>query len=176
VDYLPIFLSLRAQLAVIVGGGHVAARKVELLLRAGADVRVVAPRLLPQLALRVDSGELEHLPAEFEPTQLNGAALAVAATDATEINSAVSKAARERQIPVNVVDQPALSTFIFPAIVDRSPLVVAVSSAGSSPVLSRWVRAQIEALLPARLGALARFMQERREAVRRALGASARRQ
>jgi uroporphyrin-III C-methyltransferase / precorrin-2 dehydrogenase / sirohydrochlorin ferrochelatase len=174
-DYLPVFLSLKARRAVVVGGGHVAARKVDSLLKAGARVTVVAPRLLPQLAQRAAAGDLEHLPAEFAPAQLDGAALAVAATDEAEVNAAVSRAAQQRQIPVNVVDQPALSSFIFPAIIDRSPLVVAVSSAGSSPVLARRVRAQIEALLPARLGALARFMRERRQVVRRALAALARR-
>ncbi len=174
-DYLPVCLNLKARRTVVVGGGHVAARKVDLLLKAGARVTVVAPRLLPLLAQRAAADTLEHLPAEFAPVQLDGAALVVAATDEAAINAAVSRAARQRQIPVNVVDQPALSSFIFPAIIDRSPLVVAVSSAGSSPVLARRVRAQIEALLPARLGALARFMGERRQVVRRALGALARR-
>jgi uroporphyrin-III C-methyltransferase/precorrin-2 dehydrogenase/sirohydrochlorin ferrochelatase len=174
-DYLPVFLSLKARRAVVVGGGPVAARKVDALLKAGARVTVVAPRLLPQLAQRVAAGDLEHLPTQFDPTQLDGAALVVAATDAEAVNGAVSRAAQQRQILVNVVDQPALSSFIFPAIVDRSPLVVAVSSAGSSPVLARRVRAQIEALLPARLGALARFMRERRIVVRRTLSALARR-
>jgi uroporphyrin-III C-methyltransferase/precorrin-2 dehydrogenase/sirohydrochlorin ferrochelatase len=175
VDYLPVFLSLEARRAVVVGGGHVAARKVDALAKAGARVTVVAPKLLPQLAAGAAAGGLEHLAAEFAPAQLDGAALAVAATDDAGVNSAVSRAAQERQIPVNVVDQPALSSFIFPAIIDRSPLVVAVSSAGGAPVLARRVRAQIEALLPARLGALARFMRERREQVRRALGSLARR-
>lgn len=175
VDYLPVFLSLDGRRAVVVGGGHVAARKLDVLAKAGARVTVVAPRLLPQLAARAASSDLEHLATEFSPEQLDGAALVVAATDEAGVNSAVSRAAQERRIPVNVVDQPSLSSFIFPAIVDRSPLVVAVSSAGGAPVLARRVRAQIEALLPTRLGAFARFMRERREQVQRALGAPARR-
>lgn len=174
-DYLPISLSLQARRAVVVGGGHIAARKADLLLKAGARVTVVAPRLLAQLAERAAVGDLEHLPTEFAPGLLDGAALVVAATNEAEVNAAVSSAAQQRQILVNVVDQPALSTFIFPAIIDRSPVVVAVSSAGASPVLARRVRAQIEALLPTRLGVLARFMHQRRQAVRRALGAVARR-
>ena len=173
--YLPIFLRLSARRAVVVGGGHVAARKVESLLRAGARVTVVAPRLLPELARRATASDFEYVPARFHPTQLNGAALVIAATDEASVNAAVSRAAQQRQVPVNVVDNPALSSFIFPAIIDRSPLVVAVSSAGASPVLARRVRAQIEALLPARLGALANFMRERRDTVRRALGTLARR-
>ncbi len=91
------------------------------------------------------------------------------------MNVAVSEAARARRIPVNVVDDPTLSTFIFPAIVDRSPIIVAVSSGGESPVLARRVREQIEAILPEKLGSLARFMGERRKAVQRALGIAARR-
>jgi uroporphyrin-III C-methyltransferase / precorrin-2 dehydrogenase / sirohydrochlorin ferrochelatase len=174
-DYLPVFLRLEARPAVVVGGGAVAARKAEWLLRAGARVTVVAPQLEPGLAQRAAAGELAHLAATFEPAQLAAAAVTVAATDDPEVNAAVSRAAQQRNIPVNVVDAPALSNFIFPAIIDRSPLVVAVSSAGSAPVLARRVREQIEALLPARLGALARFMGARRAAVKRALGALARR-
>src|SRR5579863_2327563 len=131
-NYLPVFLSRKARRALVVSGGHVTARKVDSLLKAGARVTVVAPRLLPQLAQRAAAGDLEHLPTQFSPAQLEGAALAVAATDEAEVNVAVSRAAQQRQVPFNVVDQPALSSFIFPAIIDRSPLVVAVSSAGSS--------------------------------------------
>ena len=131
-EYLPIFLRLQARRAIVVGGGHVAARKVDALLRAGARVTVVAPQLLPHLVQRASAGDLEYLAAEFAPDQLEGAALVVAATDDARVNAAVSHAAQARQIPVNVVDHPALSSFIFPAIIDRSPLVVAVSSAGGA--------------------------------------------
>jgi uroporphyrin-III C-methyltransferase / precorrin-2 dehydrogenase / sirohydrochlorin ferrochelatase len=174
-DYLPVFLRIEDAPALVVGGGRVAARKIEWLLKARARVRVAAPELLPELAERVVRGELAHLPGSFDAAQLAGAALAVAASDDREVNAAVSRAARERQIPVNVVDSAELSTFIFPAIIDRSPIVVAVSSAGAAPVLARRVREQIEALLPARLGVLARFLGARRAAVSRALGALARR-
>ena len=174
-DYLPVFLRLAGELAVVVGGGHVAARKVDWLLRAGARVTVLAPQLAPALALRVARGELTHVADPFAPARLAGAATVIAASDDRALNAAVSRAARARRIPVNVVDAPGLSSFIFPAIIDRSPLVVAVSSAGASPVLSRRVRAQIEALLPARLGALARFLGARRAAVKRVLAPAARR-
>src|SRR5579862_4011620 len=140
-DYLPIFLSLEGRRAVVVGGGHVAARKVEVLLKAGASVTVVAPNLQPQLAARAAAGELGHVAAAFVPAHLDGTTLVVAATNDSEVNAAVSRAAQQRHIPVNVVDQPALCSFIFPAIVDRSPLVVAVSSGGAAPVLARRVRA-----------------------------------
>jgi uroporphyrin-III C-methyltransferase / precorrin-2 dehydrogenase / sirohydrochlorin ferrochelatase len=174
-EYLPVFLRLRAEPAVVVGGGRLAARKAEWLIRAGARVTVISPELLPELKVQADLGRLRHRAACFAPEHLDGAVLVVSATGETAVNRAVSEAARTRGIPVNVVDAPELSTFIFPAIVDRSPLVVAISSAGSAPVLARRVREWIEALLPARLGALARFMGERRREVRRALGALARR-
>jgi len=174
-DYLPVFLQLRSARAVIVGGGRIAARKVDLLVRAGASVTVVAPRLHEDLHSRIAAGELTHLAESFTPSHLDGAALAIAATGSGAVNAAVSAAARERNVPVNVVDDAALSTFIFPAIIDRSPIIVAVGSAGHAPVLARWVRERIESILPAGLGALARFMGERRKSVQRALGAAARR-
>jgi uroporphyrin-III C-methyltransferase / precorrin-2 dehydrogenase / sirohydrochlorin ferrochelatase len=174
-DHLPIFLEMRGRPVVVVGGGHVAARKVELLLRSGARITVVAPQVSAELRERVHAGELRHLCSSFEPAQLDMAELVVAATSLREVNAAVSRAARERRIPVNVVDDPELSTFIFPALIDRSPIVVAVSSGGHAPVLARRLREQFEALLPAKLGALARFMGERRQAVRGALRAAARR-
>jgi len=174
-DYLPVFLQLRSARAVIVGGGRIAARKAELLVRSGAHVIVVAPQLHEELRNRVAAGELTYLAERFVPAHLDGAAIAIAATGLREVNTTVSEAARERGVPINVVDDASLSTFIFPAIIDRSPVLVAVGSAGQAPVLARWVREQIEALLPARLGALARFMGERRRSVQRALGAAARR-
>jgi uroporphyrin-III C-methyltransferase/precorrin-2 dehydrogenase/sirohydrochlorin ferrochelatase len=174
-DYLPLFFELRSQPVLVVGGGRVATRKVDLLRRSGARVTVVAPELAEELRKLALSGEIQHLPARFTDAHLEGATLVVAATNDAEANAAVSAAARASRIPVNVVDAPALSTFIFPAIVDRSPIVVAVGSGGDSPVLARRVREQIESLLPERLGALARFMGERRKAVQHALGVLARR-
>jgi len=174
-DYLPVFLRLQRQPVVVVGGGSVAARKVSMLLKADAQVTVIAPAVQPQLAAAAARRELRHIAATFSPEQLDDAVAVIAATDDAAVNGAVSQAAQQRRIPVNVVDDAALSSFVFPAIIDRSPILVAVSSAGQAPVLARRVRAQIEAMLPSRLGALARFMGERRRAVQRALGAIARR-
>jgi uroporphyrin-III C-methyltransferase / precorrin-2 dehydrogenase / sirohydrochlorin ferrochelatase len=174
-EYLPVFLQLRSARAIIVGGGRIAARKADLLLRTGACVTVVAPELHEDLRSRAAAGELTHLAESFVPAHLDGAAIAIAATGLRDVNTTVSEAARERSVPVNVVDDASLSTFIFPAIIDRSPVIVAVGSAGQAPVLARWVRERIEAILPASLGALARFMGERRRSVQRALGAAARR-
>jgi uroporphyrin-III C-methyltransferase/precorrin-2 dehydrogenase/sirohydrochlorin ferrochelatase len=174
-DYLPIFLRLQDRTAVVVGGGSVALRKVAALRKAGARVTVIAPALHPQLASQAARGQLHHIAAAFSPAHLGDAVAVIAATDDAAVNRAVSQAAQAHQLPVNVVDDPELSSFIFPAIIERAPMLVAVSSAGHAPVLARRVRAQIEALLPARLGALARFMGKRRRAVSRLLGALARR-
>jgi len=174
-DYLPIFITVKDQPAVVVGGGQVAHRKVEWLLAAKARVTVVAPQLGTDLSELAGRGAVEHIAAYFAPEQLTCAALAIAATDSQEVNAAVALAARTRRVPVNVVDSPELSSFIFPAIIDRSPVIVAVGSGGRAPVLVRQVRAQIEALLPAKLGALARFMGERRAAVKQALAPGVRR-
>jgi len=174
-DHLPIFLQLRAVPVLVVGGGRIAQRKIELLRRVGARITVVAPELTPALAQQAAAGQLEHREARFAPEHLEGAQLVIAATNLKALNTSVSQAARARVLPVNVVDDPELSTFYFPAIVDRAPLIVAIGSGGRAPVLARWVREQIEALLPATLGALARFMGARREAVRHLLAPAARR-
>ena len=174
-DYLPVFLRVKDKPVVVVGGGEVALRKAQWLLKAGARVTIVAPHLHGRLARRAINAQLTHAPEEFSPRHLAEAVAVVAATDERRVNAAVSQAAHARGIPVNVVDDPELSTFIFPAIIDRSPLIVAVSSAGHAPVLARGVREQIEALLPARLGALARFMGRHRKAVQQGLGVAGRR-
>jgi len=167
-DYLPIFVDVRDRLVVVIGGGVVAYRKTEMLLKAHARVRVVAPLLCADLAVYRDLGRIEHRPLLFSPVQLDGAALAIAATDDEAVNDTVAQAARGRGLLVNVVDDSQRSSFIFPAIVDRSPLIVAVGTAGTSPTLARRVRTQIEALLPERLGELALYAGRWREAVRRA--------
>jgi len=168
-DYLPIFLRVQNRLIVVIGGGEVAARKAELLLKCGACVRLVAPELSTAaqdlLRQHAAAAQMTHLRATFAAPQLEGAALVIAATDSEAVNTQVSDTARARGIPVNVADDADTSDFILPAIVDRAPLIVAVSSAGTAPVLARRVREQIEALLPARLGELARFAGSQRARV-----------
>jgi uroporphyrin-III C-methyltransferase/precorrin-2 dehydrogenase/sirohydrochlorin ferrochelatase len=168
-DYLPVFLNLRDQLALVVGGGAVATRKVEMLLKAHARVRVVAPRLHAELSLYRDAGRIEHWACEFEPSQFDGALFAIAATDRHDVNHAVAAAGAMRGIFVNVVDDAGASSAVMPAIVDRSPLLVAIGSSGQSPTLARRVRAQLEAILPERLGDLARLAGDARARVQRAL-------
>ena len=133
-DFLPLFLRLTGRPALVVGGGEVAARKVALLLDAGAEVRVVAPELGTTLAGEHAAGRIRHVARHFAASDLEGADLAIAATDDVVVNAEVSRLARARSLPVNVVDNPALCSFIMPAIVDRSPVIVALSTGGASPV------------------------------------------
>ena len=174
-DYLPLFVQLRAQPVVVVGGGRIAVRKIELLRKSGARITVISPELREELQRLAASGEIRYIPERFAEAHVEGATIVVAATNDHDVNVAVSTSARARKSPVNVVDNPTLSTFVCPAIVDRSPIIAAVSTGGEAPVLARRVREQIEALLPQRLGALARFMGARRKTVQSTLGVLARR-
>ncbi|WP_054286891.1 siroheme synthase CysG [Gulbenkiania mobilis] len=165
-DYFPIFLDLRGAPCLVVGGGEVALRKVRLLLAAGARLTVVAPDVVPELAALVEEGACAHLCQPFADALVSGQRLVVAATNLREVNRTVSEAAQTAGIPVNVVDDPALSTYITPAIIDRSPLVIAVSTGGGVPVLARLVRARLESLIPAGFGRLARFAARFRDVVK----------
>ena len=157
-EFLPIFLAIRGRRCLVVGGGAVAARKVSLLLQAGGSVIVQAPQLCAALGALLQQGVIQHCASAFEPDDLDGITLVVAATDDATLNRSVFQQADGRGLPVNVVDQPALCSFIFPSIVDRDPVVVAVSSSGRSPVLARMLRAHLEALIPAAYGRLATLM------------------
>ena len=166
-EYFPAFMNLKGRGATVIGGGAVAARKIAMLRRAGAPVSVIAPRLHASLARDEDAGRIEHRARAFEPEHLDGSVIIIAATDNRDLNRQVARHARLRAIPVNVVDDPELSSFIMPAVIDRSPVMVAVSTGGASPVLARWTRARIEAALPTalgRLGALAGRAQPERAA------------
>lgn len=169
-DFLPVFMKLRGRPSVVIGGGEVALRKVSMLLKADAAVTVVAPELCGELAEWCAAGRVRHIPAVFAPEQLEGAQLVIAATDDEAVNRAVSEAAQGRNIPVNVVDAPELCTFVVPSVVDRSPIVIAISSGGKAPVLARLVRARLETLIPASYGRLAQLAGEFREQVKARFG------
>lgn len=164
--HLPVFFDIAGRTCLAVGGGEVAARKVALLERAGGRVRVTSSKLVPSLSRGVAAGHIRHLAHSFTADQLDGSAVVVAATDDRELNARVSWEARRRGIPVNVVDDPALCTFQVPAIVDRDPVLIAISTGGASPVLARWVRRRIEGMLPAALGRLARLADRWRPATK----------
>ncbi|WP_297325805.1 siroheme synthase CysG [Nitrosomonas sp.] len=154
-DFLPIFLNINNKTCLVVGGGEVAARKIMLLLEAGAQVCVVSPELDTALNEYRVQGRINHYAGYFQPEHLENIVLVIAATNDRTVNQQISEAARQRQIPVNVVDDPDLCTFIMPSIVDRSPLLIAISSGGQSPVLARLLRAQLEIMIPAAYARLA---------------------
>jgi uroporphyrin-III C-methyltransferase/precorrin-2 dehydrogenase/sirohydrochlorin ferrochelatase len=163
VDYLPVFQKIQGRRCLVVGGGEVGTRKAGVLLEAGALVRVVAPEISD--ALKSAPG-VEPVLARFEEAHLDGVALVIAATDDREVNKQVSQLAQARNLPVNVVDDPELCSFIMPAIMDRSPLMVAFSSGGASPVLTRMMRGKLETVIPQNYSRLAGFAERFREIVK----------
>lgn len=165
-DYLPLFHRLTEKKCLIIGGGSVATRKARLLMDANARVTVIAPELAEELSQLAAENKIEHIGRSFKPGDSRSYTLVICATNDPNINAQVSKDAQQNNIPVNVVDQPELSSFIFPAIIDRSPITIAVSSAGVAPVLSRMLRAKLETLLPHALGNLAELAAKFRQAVK----------
>ncbi|HSR62823.1 MAG TPA: siroheme synthase CysG [Gammaproteobacteria bacterium] len=164
--YLPVFLHLADKPCLVIGGGMVAARKIQRLLKAGAKVEVVAPELCAELQHLAGEGRINHVQGNFDREQLRGMSLVIAATDDESINRRVSEEAQTQHIPVNVVDNPALCTFIMPSVVDRSPVQIAISTGGASPVLARLMRARLETLVPASYGRLAEVMARFRQRAR----------
>ena len=161
-DSLPLFLHLDDQPCLVVGGGSVAARKAEALARTGARITVVAPRTGPAISKLAADGRLRIEERRFVDEDVRGVLLAIAATGDREVNRRVFEACRSRGVLVNTVDDPSLCTVTFPAIVDRGPVTVAVSTGGSAPALARYLREKIEQLLPAGTDRLARFLTARR--------------
>jgi len=164
--YFPLFLDLAGKPVLLVGGGEVAARKFALLGEAGAQVTVVAPALGSVLAAAQQRGAITHLAREFQATDIEGKWLIVAATDDRAVNAAVAAAANAARIPCNVVDDRELSSFIMPAVIDRSPVQIAVSTGGTSPVLARLIRERLETLLDGSLGTLAAFADRWRDRIK----------
>jgi len=166
-DHLPIFFDINGQHCLVVGGGEVAARKASLLVRAGGIVHVVTEQASPGIEQVV--GECQGAAIRkkaYDANDLEGVSIVVAATDDGAVNRQVSHDAQSRKLLVNVVDHPELCNFIFPAIIDRSPIVVGVSSGGKSPVLARMIRARLESLIPASYGRLAHLAGSMRDKVK----------
>ncbi len=154
-EYFPVFLDLKKRTCLLVGGGDVATRKGRLLSKAGAILRVVAPEISAELRELAAQNNGEIFEREYQSNDLDNCVIAIAATDNESLNEKISLDAKARFLPVNVVDSPALCTYITPAIIDRSPLVIAISSGGEAPVLARLIRTKLETLIPTNYGKLA---------------------
>ena len=165
-EYLPIFVDLKDRSCLVVGGGDIAARKAGLLLKAQATVTLVSPDVAATTQALIDKGEITWLNAVFSTEQLEGNTLVIAATDNEDVNRDVYQQAKANNILVNVADSPELCDFILPSILDRSPIVVAVSSGGQSPILARQLRARLETLIPPSYGRLAKLVGRYRDAVK----------
>ncbi|MFQ5924715.1 MAG: bifunctional precorrin-2 dehydrogenase/sirohydrochlorin ferrochelatase [Dehalococcoidia bacterium] len=165
--YYPIFLGISGKRCVVVGGGPVALRKVGALLEHEADVEVISPDLCPELTQMAEKGTIHILHREYDSGDLQGAFIAIAATDNGEINRKVAEEARERGVLVNVVDDPEHSDFIVPSYLRRGAITIAVSTAGKSPALARRIRTQLEKEFGAEYISLALLIDEVRSELKR---------
>jgi len=154
-NYLPIFIDIKKKPCLVVGGGDIAYRKISLLLKANAQVTCVDQSACANVQALADQDKVTLVKRNFEPGDITTQVLIISATDDTQLNAQVSQLAHDANIPVNVVDSPDLCSFIMPSIVDRSPIVIAISSAGKAPVLARLIRAKLESTIPHAYGKLA---------------------
>ncbi|MDH3343377.1 MAG: siroheme synthase CysG [Gammaproteobacteria bacterium] len=163
-NYLPIFVQIKQRPCLVVGGGSIAARKVALLRKAEGAVTVVSPELCSELSELAAEGKIQYRAKMFSAEDMDDCVIVIAATDQQDVNEQVSALAHEKKLPVNVVDNPDLCSFIMPSMVDRSPVQIAISTGGTSPVLARLIRTKLEGMIPAaygRLGALAESFRDK---------------
>lgn len=168
-DYLPIFTKLQSQPCLVVGAGEVAIRKIHLLLRAGAQVTVCGIECRPEIAELAEQGKLTLLLQAFDESMVAGVRLVIAATDSIDVNKQVAAVADAQGIFVNVINEPEQGSFVMPSIVDRSPMLIAISSAGHAPVLARMIREKLEGILPKHIGPLTALAGQFRETVKQQL-------
>ena len=165
-DHLPIFINIRKKPCIVIGGGDIALRKINLLLKAKAKVDCLSPLFCKGIKNLSKDGHITLINKSFDQTDIKDYSIIIAATNDKSVNSLISSIAQVKNIPVNVVDSPELSSFIMPSIVDRSPLIIAVSSSGKAPVLSRIIRAKLETVIPSAYGILADIAGEYRQKVK----------
>ena len=165
-DHLPIFINVRQNPCLVIGGGDIALRKINLLIKAQAKVDCLSPLFCEGITNLSQNGDVNLIQKRFESDDIKDYAIVIASTDDSSVNALMSKSAKKARIPVNVVDSPELSSFIMPSIVDRSPVIIAVSSAGRAPVLARIIRAKLETVIPSAYGVLAEIAGEYRQKVK----------
>jgi len=165
-DHLPIFINVRQNPCLVIGGGDIALRKINLLIKAQAKVDCLSPLFCEGINNLSQNGDVNLIQKRFESDDIKDYAIIIASTDDSSVNALISKSAKKARIPVNVVDSPELSSFIMPSIVDRSPVIIAVSSAGRAPVLARIIRAKLETVIPSAYGVLAEIAGEYRQKVK----------
>jgi uroporphyrin-III C-methyltransferase/precorrin-2 dehydrogenase/sirohydrochlorin ferrochelatase len=167
VDFLPLYLDLKQRPCLVVGGGPVAARKAALLVDAGARVTVIAPELAQEVAEMMTDGRCSHLAREFRDEDVSDQALVIAATDDHAVNARIAEIVQDKGMLVNVADDAKLGNCIMPSIIDRSPVQIAISTGGASPVLARLMRTRLESCTPSAYGKLASLVESFRDAVKR---------
>ena len=165
-EHLPVFINLRQKPCLVVGGGDIALRKVNLLLKAKAKIKCISPDFCSGLIELSRENSLDLIEKRFESLDIDNQSVIIAATNDDKTNALISSLAHESGIPINVVDSPDLSSFIIPSIVDRSPIVIAVSSSGKAPVLARIIRAKLETIIPSAYGNLAEIAGEYRQKIK----------
>ena len=168
-EYFPLFIRLTNQPCLIIGAGEVAARKIDLLSRSGAKITVIAKEIGKSVTEMIDHHQLCVIEKPFDEEDLRGFKWVVAATNNGPLNKKIAAAANRFNVPINVVDDPELCNFIFPAIIDRSPMIAAISSGGASPVLARLLRAKIESAIPSAYGRLAYLAEKYRSQVKNSI-------
>lgn len=167
VDYLPIFLDLKHKNVLVVGAGDIALNKIKLLLRSNAIINIIAKNICSEIKCLLAQNKVFWISQEFKIVYLENIFLVIAATNNTQLNQIIFEECNKLKILVNVVDDQSKCSFIFPSIIDRSPIVVAISSSGKAPVLLRLLREKIEALLPTRLGDIANIAGKWRKIVKK---------
>lgn len=156
-NYFPVFLDATKISALVVGGGNVAARKIELLLKSPAKITIVSDKVNDSVARLIELNNIPYIESDYHVSHLQDKTLVIAATNDNEVNTLIAEDASVRGLLLNVVDSPALCNYITPAIIDRSPMVIALSSEGSAPILLQMLKNQIDTILPAGYGKLAEF-------------------
>jgi len=162
-DFLPVFLKSTNKKVIVYGGSVAAAKKVDLLLRSNCDIHVYSRRCSPEMQAYVDDGRVRYIARKPVAADFSGAIAIISASRSDETNHDIAKLAKSLSVPVNIINDPDDCDFIMPATVDRSPVIISVSTSGATPVLARLLRSRIETLIPTGYGRLAEFASHYRE-------------